>query len=104
MKKLFFTSNTKHYHKINGKNLPNEIDNTNGIVNQIKQLISKNNTILFIASSPDNYEKVDRHSSLIFEGLKLSDIVFSEYLVLDNRTKNNASEYIKKANVIVIPI
>mgnify|MGYP006958761270 CR=1 FL=1 len=39
MKKLFFTSNTKHYHKINGRKVPNEIDNTNGIVDQIKQLI-----------------------------------------------------------------
>ncbi len=102
MKKLFFTSNTKHYHKINGKKVPNEIDNTNGIADQIKQLLNGNKAILYIAASPDDREKVDSYASLIFDGLKLSDITFSEYLVLDNRTKNNASEYVKKANVIFL--
>ncbi len=102
MKKLFFTSNTKHYHKINGEKFPNEVDNTNGIVNQIKQLMTSNNGILYVAASPDDSEKVDSYASLIFNGLKLSDITFSEYFVLDNRTKNNASEYVKKSNVIFL--
>lgn len=102
MKKLFFTSNTRHYHETDGKKIPNKIDNTNGIVDQIKNLIDVNNSILYIASSPDDYEKVDNYASLIFNGLKLSGIHFSEYFILDNRTKNNASEYIKKANVIFL--
>ncbi len=102
MKKLFFTSNTKHYHKTDGKKIPNEIDNTNGIVNQIKQLINGNNAILYIAASPDDSEKVDSYASLIFEGLKLSGITFSEYLILDNRTKNDTNEYVKRANVIFL--
>ena len=38
MKKLFFTSNTKHYYKDNDTTYPKEIDNTNGIVDQIKKL------------------------------------------------------------------
>lgn len=107
MKKLFFTSNTKHYHKINGEKFPNELDNANGIVDQIKQLMSDNNEILynkilFIASSPDDIEQVDSYAALIFNGLKLSGITFSEYFILDNRTKNNASEYVKKSNVIFL--
>ena len=102
MKKLFFTSNTKHYHEIDGKKVPNEIDNTNGIVNQIKQLMASNNGILYIASSPDDSEKVDSYSSLIFSSLKLSGITFSKYFVLDSRTKNNASEYVKRSNVIFL--
>ncbi len=102
MKKLFFTSNTKHYHKIKGEKFPNEVDNTNGIVDQIKQLMSANSGILYIAASPDDSEKVDSYASLIFNGLKLSGITFSEYFVLDNRTKNNASEYVKKSNVIFL--
>lgn len=102
MKKLFFTSNTKHYHKIEGEKFPNEVDNTNGIVDQIKQLMSANSGILYIAASPDDSEKVDSYASLIFNGLKLSGITFSEYFVLDNRTKNNASEYVKKSNVIFL--
>lgn len=102
MKKLFFTSNTKHYHKTDGKKLPNEIDNTNGIVDQIKQLMTSNNGILYIAANPDDSEKIDSYAALIFSGLKLSGITFSEYFVLDNRTKNNASEYIRKSNVIFL--
>ena len=102
MKKLFFTSNTKHYHKIDGKKIPNEIDNTNDIIDQIKQLIDANNAILYIAASPDDSEKIDSYLYLIFEGLKLSGITFSEYLILDNRTKNNVEEYIKNANVIFL--
>ncbi len=102
MKKLFFTSDTKHYHKINGEKIANKFDNTNGIVDQIKSLISGNNAILFIASTPDDNEKVDSYAALVFEGLKLSGITFSEYLILDNRTKENTLEYIKKSDVIFL--
>lgn len=102
MKTLFFTSNTKHYHKVNGKKIPNEIDNTNGIVDQIKERINENNTILYMASNTENSKEIDSYASLFFEGLALSGINFSEYLILDNRTKDNAKEYIKKANVIFL--
>lgn len=102
MKKLFFTSDTKHYHILNDKKIPNEIDNTNGIVNQLKELIASDNVILYIASSPDDREKVDSYAYLIFEGLKLSGITFSEYLVLDNRTIDKASEFVKRASVIFL--
>ncbi len=102
MKTLFFTSNTKHYHKVNGKKIPNKIDNTNGIVDQIKERINENNTILYMASNPENSKEIDSYASLFFEGLALSGINFSEYLILDNRTKDNAKEYIKKANVIFL--
>lgn len=102
MKTLFFTSNTKHYRKVNGKKIPNKIDNTNGIVDQIKERINENNTILYMASNPENSKEIDSYASLFFEGLALSGINFSEYLILDNRTKDNAKEYIKKANVIFL--
>ncbi len=59
MKKLFFTSNTRHYYKTDERKVPNEIDNANGIVDQIKQLIDRNSVMLYIASSPDDSEKVD---------------------------------------------
>lgn len=102
MKQLFFTSNTKHYHKVNEKRLPNKIDNTNGIVDQLKQRIDENDVILFIAASPDDREKVDRYTSLIFKGFQLSGITFSEYLILDGRTKDQAKEYINRSNVIFL--
>ena len=56
MKKLFFTSNTKHYYKDNDMKLPKEIDNTNGIVDQIKKLI--NDDELYNRIIYENPEKV----------------------------------------------
>ena len=102
MKKIFFTSNTKHYYKDNDTTYPKEIDNTNGIVDQIKKLINGNQSILYIASDPNNYDKIDSYSYILFEALKLSNITFSHYLVLDNRTQNKVREYISKANVIFL--
>lgn len=102
MKKLFFTSNTKHYHKENDVNVANNIDNINGIVNQIRSILDGNNTILYVASSPDDYEKVDYYSKLIFDGFKLSGLTFDNYLVLDRRTSNLSEGYVSKADLIFL--
>lgn len=95
-------SDFKHYHKLNGKKVANELDNSNGIVDQIKNSLNGNNTLLFIASSPDDKEKIELYTKLLFEGLKLSGISFNEYLVLDSSTVDNAQEYIDKANMIFL--
>lgn len=39
MKKIFLTSNLNHYHKIANKKIANEINNTNGLVGQLKRLL-----------------------------------------------------------------
>lgn len=95
-------SDFKHYHKLNGEKVANELDNSNGIVDQIKNNLNGNNTLLFIASSPDDKEKIELYTKLLFEGLKLSGISFNEYLVLDSSTVDNAQEYIDKANMIFL--
>ena len=59
MKKLFLISNTKYYYKENDVKVANEIDNTNKIVDQMKNMLERQNTILFIVASFDDYEKVD---------------------------------------------
>lgn len=95
-------SDFKHYHKLNGEKIANELDNSNGIVNQIKNSLNGNNAILFIASSPDDKEKIELYSKLLFEGLKLSGVSFKEYLVLDSSTVDKTKEYIDKANMIFL--
>ncbi len=95
-------SDFKHYHKVNGEKIANAIDNTNGIVDHIKEYLMDTNAILFIASSPEDKEKISLYSKLLFEALKLSDISFNEYLVLDNSTIDDAEEYINKANMIFL--
>lgn len=95
-------SNFFHYHEENGKKVANKFDNTNGIVDQIKDSLKNTNTILFIASSPDDVERIEKYSSLIFEGLRLSGIEFKECLKLDNRTIDKVDEYISKADLIFL--
>ena len=95
-------SDFKHYRKLNGEKVANKLDNTNGIVDQIKKYLHGNNTLLFIASSPDDKEKIDLYTKLLFEGFRLSGISFKEYLVLDSSTIDNADEYIDRANMIFL--
>ena len=95
-------SDFKHYHEENGKKVANEFDNSNGIVDQIKNNLNGNNAMVFIASTPDDKEKIKMYTELLFEGLKLSNISFNEYLVLDSSTADKAQEYIDKANMIYL--
>lgn len=102
MKTLFFTSNTKHYLKLDDKRVPKALDDTNGIVEQLKALLPKDGTSLFVASTPSLREKVDSYSSLLFEGLKLSGLTFAKYLILDDRTKDLAKDFVREADVIFL--
>ena len=98
----FLTSNLNHYHKDNGEKIANAIDNTNGLVDQIKKYLTNNNSILFIASDYEDYAKVDSYSTLLFEALRLSGIEFSTYQILDGRNKEDASKLVKEADFIFL--
>lgn len=98
----FLTSDFKHYHKVDGQKIANSFDNTNGIVDQIKEYLKEKNTILFISADSKDIEKVSLYSQLLFEGLRLSGIEFKNYLVLSNETKINAKEYVEKADLIFL--
>lgn len=102
MKTLIFTSNLKHYHKENNKKVPNKLDNTNYFIDTLNKIIPRNATILYVASSFSDIETNDSYSSLLFEGLRLSGIVFDKYYILDDRTKKDVSKYIKEADVIFL--
>ena len=95
-------SSFNNYHEVDEKKIPNEIDNSNGIVDDIKNNINGNNAIVFIASSPTNIEKTDMYSKSLFESLKLSGITFKKYYVLDNRTLNKIDEYISESDIIFL--
>lgn len=98
----FLTSNLGHYHKVNGEKVPNQIDDMNGLVGQIKKYIKGNKCILFICADSKDYQKVDNYSSLLFESLKLSGIEFSVYHTLDERNKERAEELISMADFIFL--
>ena len=102
MKKIFLTSNLNHYHKIDNKKIANEIDNTNRLVDQLKENICNYNTIVYVASDSSDINKINEYSALLFEALKLSGLAFKNYYILDDRTKHNATNYIKQADLIFL--
>lgn len=90
------TSQVDSYTKINGEKIVKEISDTNKFVTQIKKYLKDNKSILFIASSKNDFEKIDIYSNLLFESLKLSGIVFKEYNVLYGRTADKSKGFIRK--------
>ena len=96
------TSQVDSYTKINCEKIVKEISDTNKFVTQIKKYLKDNKSILFIASSKNDFEKIDIYSNLLFESLKLSGIAFKEYNVLDGRTTDRAKEFVDKANLIFL--
>jgi len=98
----FLTSNLMHYHKSNGEIVVNEIDNSNGLVNQLKQYLKDNKCVLFIASDSADIDATDKHSKLLFDALSLSGINFENYYMLDQRNKDKTVEYISQANLIIL--
>ena len=96
------TSQVDSYTRINGEKIVKEIGDTNKFVTQIKKYLKDNKSILFIASSKNDFEKIDIYSNLLFKSLKLSGIAFKEYNVLDGRTTDRAKEFVDKANLIFL--
>lgn len=98
----FLTSNFGNSHEIDGKKIPNEFNNENGIVNQIKKSLKKQNTILYIASNSNDFEKIKIYSNILFASLKLSGISFENYIVLDSKNKTYAKEYVEHSDLIFL--
>lgn len=96
------TSDVDTYKKLNGIKIVKEIDDTNSFISNIKKYLKKTESIVFVASNKYDYEKIDIYSSLLFDSLKLSEIIFEKYNVLDNRAIQNAEEYIKNADLIFL--
>ena len=99
---IILASSFDNYHKENGVSVPNEFDNTNGIVDQIKSSLKNNGTILYIPTDIDDIEKIDIYSKLLFEGLKLSGISFSEYITLIPDNMDKIEEFISRADLIFL--
>lgn len=100
--KIFLVSNLLNYKKIDGENIPTEINNTNGIVDQLSISLPIRNNLVFIASDPNNYEKVDRYSTVTFKSFELSNLKFDNCYTLDNRNADKAKELIENSNMIFL--
>lgn len=100
--RVFLTSDMQMSVKKNGERIACEINNINGIVDQLKILIKKFNKFVFIASNPDGYEKTDSYANVTKKSFELSGMFFNEFIVLDNRNAKNTKQIIKNADIIYL--
>ena len=83
MKKVFLTSNMGCCYKVDGKRFVKTIDNRNGIIELIKNNLDKEENFLFFASSPNDYEKTDDYSRIVFQSFNMSGFNFKKLIVID---------------------
>lgn len=91
--KVFLTSNLNHYEKIDGVKVAKEIDNTNGLVDQLKSKLEDRRGILYIPADASSKDKIDEYSKILFDALKLSGIVFDDYYVVDDMSSEEEVRY-----------
>ena len=99
----YLTSDFGNYEKKEGQKITHPIDNINGIVDQFKNDIKKFNKVVFVASDMNNpTEKVMEYANIFFDSLKMVEVEFADYLVLDGSKINEADKYIDGADLIFL--
>lgn len=98
----FLVSNLKHYHKENGENIANPIDNKNGLADQMKQALPPEAVMVYIPADCGDVQKADRYFSPLHDALRLSGIGFSEFSILDERREEEAVNRIARADLIFL--
>lgn len=79
------------------------IDNTNGFVDSLKDNLKGNEKIVFVVSSGSlEHEKNMIYANILFQSLKMVGIEFKNYCVLENETRDRASEYISNADLVYL--
>lgn len=99
---LFLTSNIGGIKKENGIKRATKFFENNKFLLNLKESLKKNNKFVLIASNPENTENNDKFLNMDIEALNLSGIFFKEYLILDNRTKENISKILKNCSLIFL--
>ena len=98
--KIFLTSNLNNYTKIDGKKVAKQIDNVNGLVDKLNEMLDNKKGITFIPSDFENIKAIKEYSNILFESLKLSDIVFDNYYILTG--KDDIEERFKNSSMIFL--
>ncbi len=101
MATIFLTSDIGASKKINGTRIPCPMNNTNGLVEQIKGCVNKFENFVFIVSNPAG-EANDMYANVTFESFKKSGIGFKNLIVVDNRNKQDIAKIIKCADFVFL--
>ena len=85
-----------------GVRFPIPLTNTNSYLSNLKNYISKYDSVVVVANNPISYEITDMYANFLFASLDLSDLKFKNKTILDNRNKKNAKTIIENANLIFL--
>lgn len=97
------TSDFNNYEKINGEKVVHPMDNSNGIVDHLKEYLNRYNKVVFVASDINNpHELVLDYANVFFDSMKMVGITFLEYFILDGMNKDKTYEYINGADLIFL--
>lgn len=92
-----------NYEKVNGEKIIHPISNENGIVDQLKESLKDKNKVVFISSDISSTpESVSPYAKIFFDSMKMVNIIFNEYLIIEGTNYEKASEYIEGANLVFL--
>jgi len=100
--KLFLASNIGGIKKQNDKIIPTKFFEDNEFLKNLKDSIHDYNKFVIIASNPDDYYKNDNYLKLDMQILALSNLIFKENIVLDNRNKNDIANILDNSSLIFL--
>ena len=102
MKAIFMTSGPNFsIKKENGERKAVRLDNVDLVAN-LKSEIEKYDNLVFICSTPDDYEKNDSFASVITKSLSLSGLKFAMSDLIDSRNWLFTKSLVTNADLIVL--
>lgn len=99
---LFLTSSLLNYDKVGDLKVVKPVDNSNGLVDQVKKALKGYTKFVFVCSNEYNHDKTREYARITIESFKIAGISFNEYYILDGQTMNAAEEIIKMADFIYL--
>ena len=92
-----------NYEEVNGEKNIHPISNENGIVDQLKESLKDTNKVVFISSDISSMpESVSPYAKIFFDSMKMVNIMFNEYLIIEGTNYKKASEYIEGADLVFL--
>ena len=102
MKHVFLTSDVGCIRKIDGVRVVSPIDDSNGIIEQIRKCLVKEDTFVYFASDPTCFEKTDMYAKFVFDSFKLSGFNFKNYIIIDDRFNGDLKSIVDRADIIFL--
>lgn len=102
MKHVFLTSDVGCIKKIDGVRVVDPIDDSNGIIEQIKSCLVKEDSFVYFASNPSCFEITDMYAKFVFDSFKLSGFNFKNYIIIDDRFNGDLKSIVDSADVIFL--